>query len=57
MNRKMQLSQAQYQKLRKFPRHRGIWRSLNVCLSDNTQVHTGNGGVRLVRTGGTRQGS
>jgi len=57
MNRKIQVSPSQYQKLRKYPRHRGVWRALNVQLSDNTQVHTGNGGVRLVRTGGTRQGS
>ncbi len=55
-NQQMKLSKAQLQKLRKQPRHRGVWRSLNVRLSSNTQVYVGSNSVRLVRASNSRSG-
>lgn len=55
-DRALQLSRAQLQKLRKQPRNRSVWRSLNVRLASTTQVYVSNTGVRLVRTGSSRSG-
>lgn len=52
-NRQLQASPTQFQTLRRYPRHPGVWRSLGVRhLGKGVPVFVGASTIRIQRSGG-----
>ncbi len=49
MSRAVKVSQQQYNTLKRYPRHKGVWSQLGVRIASSTQVLVQNGSVRVIQ--------